>query len=73
MDRIINVDEASIYIDMPQNKTVNIKGVKDIDIITFWGEKVRISVILAITGIGKKLPSILIFKAKIYGNLEKIM
>lgn len=57
--------------DMPQNKIVDFKGCKDIDNITFGGEKVRISVIWGITGMWKKLPSILNFKAKDYGILEK--
>ena len=39
--------------NMPQNKTVDYKGAKDIGIVTFGGEKVRISVLLGITGNGK--------------------
>ena len=42
--------------DIPPNKTVDYKGVKDIDIITFGGEKVRTSVILGIIYNEKKLP-----------------
>ena len=57
--------------DMPQNKTNDFKEGKDIDIITFGSENVRISVILGITGIGKKSPPVLIFKAKPSGTLEK--
>jgi hypothetical protein len=56
--------------DMPANKTVDYKGAKDIEIITFGGEKVRISVILGITG-RKKLPPLLTFKAKPFGTIEK--
>ena len=47
-DKIINVDETPIYMDMPENKTVDYKGAKDIEIITFGGERVRISVILLV-------------------------
>ena len=57
--------------DLPQNKAVNYKGAKDISIITFGGKKVRISVLLGITGNGKKLPPLLIFKVKPFGTLEK--
>ena len=54
-----------------QNKKVDFKRGKDIDIITFGNEKVRISVLLGITDKGKKISSVLIFKAKPYGKLEK--
>ena len=71
LDRIINVNETPIYMDMPQNKTVDYKGAKDIGIITFGGEKAGISVLLGITLNGKKLRPLLIFKAKPFRTLEK--
>lgn len=70
-ERLVNVDETPIYMEMPENKTVEFKGAKDIDIATFGGEKVRISLILACAGNGTKLPPLLIFKAKRGGKLEK--
>lgn len=59
--------------DMPVNKTVEFKGAKDIDIATFGGEKVSISLILACEGNGNKLPPVLIFKVKWVGKLEKTL
>ena len=57
--------------DMTYNKTIEKKGAKNIEIITTSGDKIRISAILAISGDGKKLPHVLIFKAKPEGKLAK--
>lgn len=59
-----------IYIEMPVNTTIEKKGTNNIEISTFGGKKVRISVILGIGGNGYKLPPVLIFKAKKDGRLE---
>ena len=72
-DRLINVDETPLYMEMPSQKTIELKGTKDIEVTTFGGEKERISLILVIAGNGGKLPPILIFKAKKGGNLEKTL
>ena len=69
-DRLINIDETPIYMDMPETKTIDFKGKKGIDIYTFGADKVRISAILSIVGNGNKLPPILVFKAKKNGRLE---
>ena len=71
LQRILNVDETPIYMDMTYNKTIEKKGAKNIEIITTGGEKIRISAILSISGDGKKLPPVLIFKAKPEGKLAK--
>ena len=71
LQRILNVDETPIYMDMTYNKTIEKKGAKNIEIITTGGEKIRISAILSISGDGKKLPPVLIFKAKPGGKLAK--
>lgn len=56
--------------EMPSNTTIEKKDT-NIEITTFWGEKVRISLILGIGGNGYKLLPLLIFKAKKDGRLEK--
>ena len=69
--RLVNCDETPIYMEMVTDKTIEIKGAKDIEVATFGGEKVRISLILSCAADGTKLAPILIFKAKNEGNLEK--
>ena len=69
-DRLMNIDETPIYMDMPETKTIDFKGKKEIDIYTFGADKVRISAILSQVGNGNKLPHILVFKAKKKGRLE---
>ena len=56
---------------MPSNTTIDKKRNNNIEIKTFGGEKVRISLIFGISGNGYKLPPVLIFKAKKDGKLEK--
>ena len=73
LDRIINVDETPLYMEMPPNTTIEKKGTNNIEISTFGGEKVRISLILGVSGNGYKLPPVLIFKPKKYGRLEKTL
>ena len=72
-DRIINVDETPLYMEMPANTTIEKKGTNNIEVCTFGGEKVRISLILGVSGNGYKLPPVLIFKAKKDGRLEKTL
>lgn len=71
LQRIVNVDETPTYMDMTYNKTIEKKGAENIETVTTGGEKIRISAILAISGDGKKLPPVLIFKAKQQGKLAK--
>jgi hypothetical protein len=44
--------------EMVTNKTVEINGAKDIEVATFGGEKVRISLLLSCAADETKLPSI---------------
>ena len=45
VDFIINKDETSIYLKMPSDTTIDLKGKKSIEVNTFGSEKVRVSVI----------------------------
>ena len=71
IERLVNVDESPIYLEMPPKKTIEIKGSKNVDIYTFGKEKYRITSVLSITASGSKLPSLLIFKGKAGKYLEK--
>ena len=71
MDRIINVNETPLYMEMPSNTTIEKNSTNNIEIASFGGEKVRISLILGNGGNGYKLPPLLIFKSKKDGRLEK--
>lgn len=49
---------------MPRNYTVDVKGVKEVKLISTGYEKQRITVMLAITGDGRKLPPYIILNRK---------
>ena len=51
------MDETPIFMENIPNKTIAAKGARDISIISHGGEKSRISVILAVTAAGNKLPA----------------
>ena len=64
MCEVANADETAIYLDMPPNYTLEKKGVKEVLLKTTGCEKLRLTVTLAATADGKKLPSLLILKRK---------
>ena len=59
-----NVDETVIYLDMPPNYTLEKKGVKEVLLKTTGCEKLRLTVMLAATVGGRKLPPLLTLKRK---------
>ena len=59
-----NADEMAIYLDMPPNYTLEKKGVKKVLLKTTGREKLRLTVMLAVTVDGRKLPPFLILKRK---------
>jgi hypothetical protein len=64
MGQIANADETAIYLDMPPNYTLEKKGVKQVLLKTTGCEKLRLTVMLAATADGRKLPPLLILKRK---------
>src|SRR5215510_9489201 len=62
MGQIANADETAICLDMPPNYTLEKKGVKEVLLKTTECEKLRLTVMLAATGDGRKLPPLLILK-----------
>lgn len=69
--RIINLDETSCFIDMYYDITIDFVGKKNFDIQTFGKEKYRVSILLAVTGDGIKLPSFVIIKGEEGKTIEK--
>lgn len=61
-DRIINVDETMIRFDTPSNYSNNTRGEKAIRIKNTNADKRGVTVILAVTAEGHKLPAVMIFK-----------
>jgi len=59
-----NADETAIYLDMPPNYTLEKKCVKEVLLKTIGCEKLRLTVMLAATADGRKLPPLLILKRK---------
>ena len=54
------MDETPCFLDMYFDSTIDFVGNKHVEIETMGKEKYRISVILAITGDGYKLPILLL-------------
>ena len=59
-----NMDEVLLTLDVPSNKSVDVKGAKTIMIKTSVNEKKRYTVVLACCADGTKLPPLLFFKRK---------
>jgi len=66
-----NADETPIWLEPVDNKTVDIIGNKDINMITFGKDKERVSVMLTVLGNGEKLPPMIIFKGVENGTRYK--
>lgn len=62
--QIGNADETPLYFEMPRNTTVNKVGERSVLVKTTGAEKMRCTVMLAITADGRKLPPYVIFKRK---------
>lgn len=64
LSQIGNADETPIFLDMPRNYTVNVKGEKQVIVKTTGNEKKRITVMLCVTADGGKLPPYVILNRK---------
>ena len=63
MGQMANADETAIYLDMLPNYTEK-KGMKEVLLKTTGCEKLHLTVMLAATADGRKLPPLLILKRK---------
>lgn len=64
LGQIGNADETPIFFDMPSNHTITKKGDRQVTIRTTGNEKSRITVMLACTADGRKLPPYVVLKRK---------
>jgi hypothetical protein len=64
LGQIANADETAIYLDIPQNYTLEKKGVKEVLMKTTGCEKLRVTVMLAATADGGQLPPLLVLNRK---------
>ena len=71
VQNIINCDETSVCLNNPTNKTITKQGNKTVNCKTLKREKMRITVLLTITGDGKFLPPFIIFKGDPQSKLYK--
>ena len=67
----INMDETAFYLEMGFNTTLEFKGKRNVEIISSGREHYRISVLLAITANGLKLPPFIIIKGEGGKTIEK--
>jgi len=72
MGQIANADETAIYLDIPSNYTLENKGVKEVLLKTTGYEKLHLTVMLAATADGRKLPPLLILKRKTLTQIRGI-
>jgi len=68
-----NADETAVYLDMPPNYTLEKKGVKEVLLKTTGCKKLRLTVMLAATADGRKLPPLLILKRKTLPKSEAFL
>ena len=59
MGQMANANEIAIYLDMLPNYTLEKKGMKEVLLKTTGCEKLRLTVMLAATADGRKLPPLL--------------
>jgi len=64
MGQMANANETAIYLDMPPNYMLEKKGVKEVLLKTTGCEKLHLTVMLAATADGRKLPPLIISKRK---------
>ena len=71
LNRIINIDETPVFLELVVDKADELKGAKNAIIKEGGNYKSHVTVILAVTSSCNKLPSVLIFKGMPIKNNEK--
>ena len=61
---LVNMDETPVYLDMPSHYTLTSKGQKHVKAVTHGLEKKRVTVVLACTSKGDKLPPMVLTNRK---------
>ncbi|CAI7786643.1 unnamed protein product [Closterium sp. NIES-53] len=78
LNLIVHADQTPLWLEMPAERTLEMKGARTVHVRTAGYEKERVTVMLAVTADSLKLPPYVIFKRKTVprivvppGNLKK--
>ncbi|CAI7736912.1 unnamed protein product [Closterium sp. NIES-54] len=61
---IVNADQTLLFLEMPQESTLEMKGARTVHVRTAGYEKERLTVMLTVTASGLKMPPHVVFKRK---------
>ncbi|CAI7783312.1 unnamed protein product [Closterium sp. NIES-54] len=64
LDLILNADQTPLFLEMPAERTLEKKGARTVHVRSAGYEKERVTVMLAVTASGLKLPPYVVFKRK---------
>ncbi|CAI7908990.1 unnamed protein product [Closterium sp. NIES-54] len=64
LDLILNADQTPLFLEMPTEHTLEMKGARTVHVRSAGYEKERVTVMLAVTASGLKLPPYVVFKRK---------
>ncbi|CAI7892520.1 unnamed protein product [Closterium sp. NIES-54] len=64
LDLIVNTDQTPLFLEMPAEQTIEMKGVRTVHVRRVGYEKERVTVMLACMASGIKLPPYMVFKRK---------
>ncbi|CAI7840265.1 unnamed protein product [Closterium sp. NIES-53] len=79
LDLIVNADQTPLFLEMPAERSIEMKGARTVHVRSAGYQKERVTVMLAVTAGGLKLPPYVVFKRKTVpkvaipaGNLQKL-
>ncbi|CAI7877137.1 unnamed protein product [Closterium sp. NIES-53] len=64
LDLIVNADQTLLFLEMPAERTIEMKGARTVHVRSAGYQKERVTVMLAVTAGGLKLPPYVVFKRK---------
>ncbi|CAI7839172.1 unnamed protein product [Closterium sp. NIES-53] len=64
LDLIVNADQTPLFLEMPAERTLEMKGARTVHVRSAGYEKECVIVMLAITASGPKIPPYVVFKRK---------
>ncbi|CAI5482025.1 unnamed protein product [Closterium sp. Yama58-4] len=64
LNLIVNADQTPLFLEMPVERTIEMKGARTVHVRTARYEKQRVTVMLAVTAGGLKLPPYVVFQRK---------
>ncbi|CEG45298.1 hypothetical protein PHYSODRAFT_249765 [Plasmopara halstedii] len=72
LDQTVLMNETAVYFEDARNRTVDVVGARHVIVRSTGFASMRITVILAVSSAGKKLPPIFIWKGSDKASFEKI-